>query len=216
MVISSTIVLFQWSLFGDISLLINIEKWGKVDGFKTKRTDYQAPLYQGRSARRLFHYWYKFSTKSFLFQTFGYLQIWWEKRSFWSRDFLFWFWDLQLWCFGRRITYCGRKTSCLGFWSTVESFLGWIVPSFRSRACWADAYYRKWLILKLIDPSLLNHVLLDVLLSFTLVRLQKVRMWHLAICASPPWERGSAFYGKSTISRVCNVLLFLSGRQTLS
>ena len=91
------------------SLLINIEKWGKVDGFKTKRTDYQAPLYQGRSARRLFHYWYKFSTKSFLFQTFGYLQIWWEKRSFWSRDFLFWFWDLQLWCFGRRITYCGRK-----------------------------------------------------------------------------------------------------------
>ena len=108
-----------------------------MDGFKTKRTDYQAPLYQGRSARRLFHYWYKFSTKSFLCQTFGYLQIWWEKRSFWSRDFLFWFWDLQLWCFGRRITYCGRKTSCLGFTSSgVFSWLGCSLFSFQSLLGW--------------------------------------------------------------------------------
>ena len=68
--------------------------------------------------------------------------------------------------YGGKSAHFGRVISCFGFeicssdvlvgelhiavarqaasvLHPVEFFLGWIVPSFRSRACWADAYYRK-------------------------------------------------------------------------
>ena len=69
--------------------------------------------------------------------------------------------------YGGKSAHFGRVISCFGFeicssdvlvgelhiavarqaasvLHPVEFFLGWVVPCFRSRACWADAHYRKY------------------------------------------------------------------------